>query len=73
MDVSPEKIEETRRQLIQQLEIKARNSLLQVINEVLGVGDLIMLSALNVDGRQKMLDVFIEQCQLLKKEMSDDV
>jgi len=40
--------------------------------QILGDGDLVILSALGIDGRQEILDIFIEQCKQLKKEMSDE-
>lgn len=50
------------------LENRAREEILAAIANVLGDGDLMFLSGLGIDGRQKMLDIFIEQCRLLSKE-----
>lgn len=51
---------------------EARGAIYDAINRVVAEGDLMVLGALGVDGRQKILDVFIEECQKLKEEFSNE-
>lgn len=63
-----EKTEQLKKLLLEHLELRAREELLGTITRVLGDADILFLSGLGIDGRQKMLDIFIKQCKLLKKE-----
>ena len=54
------------------LRARVRNSLMSVIQDALSEGDLLLLSALGIDGRPKILDVFMEECQILKKELENE-
>lgn len=58
--------------LDQELRNRVRSSFMAVMEATLSEGDLLLLSALGVDGRHKILDVFIEECQSLKKELNDE-
>lgn len=50
----------------------AENLILGLISSLLSEGDVIILSLMGIDGRQKILDVLIEQCEKLKKEFEDE-
>lgn len=69
---APVSSEETRERLqklaVDHLEEMARLAIFKAINQVLGGQDLLFLSGLGIDGRRKMLDVFIKECRKLKKE-----
>lgn len=54
------------------IEKSAENILLTVIAQLLSEGDVLVLGIIGIDGRQKILDVLIEQCQKLKKEFEND-
>ena len=53
------------------LKERVRTSVVQLITQAVGENDLLLLSALGIDGRGKMLDVFIEECQHLKEEFGN--
>jgi hypothetical protein len=57
--------------LLAHLEEKARVAFLEAIASVLKDGDILFLTAMGICGKKKMLDVFIEQCKILKKEEND--
>jgi len=40
----------------------------RLLMESLGQNDALLLSALGIDGKEKILDLFIEECQHLKGE-----
>lgn len=44
-----------------------------VISKLLSDGDIMILSLMGIDARSKILDVFIEQCTKLKKELDDEL
>lgn len=55
-------------ELEKHLQEQARLAILNAINTVSTQGDIFILSALGIDGRQKMLDLFIRECQSLMEE-----
>jgi hypothetical protein len=46
----------------------ARLAITRVITQTLSDGDVTILSLMGIDGKQKLLDVLIEECQKLKEE-----
>lgn len=66
-----EKTERLKKLLLDHLEVRAKEELLGTITRILGDADILFLSGLGIDGRQKILDVFIKQCRILKKEGFD--
>lgn len=52
------------------LSTKVRAAVSQTLMGLVGENDLLLLSALGIDGRQKILDVFIEECGTLKEEFA---
>ena len=63
-------------EFIAQAEAKLSKSaqllLVNLLTQLLSEGDILILSLMGVDGRQKILDVFIKECQKLKEEFKDD-
>lgn len=57
-----------KRLLVMHLETKAREAFLKALGSVLTEGDVLFLTGMGILGRKKMLDVFIKQCKILKKE-----
>lgn len=55
--------------LIAHLEMRARSAFIAAMGDVLKESDVLFLTAMGICGRKKMLDVFIKQCKLLKKEI----
>jgi hypothetical protein len=53
-----------------ELKTKVKNTVSLVLMDILKENDLLLLSALGIDGRQKILDVFIEECQALKEGLN---
>jgi hypothetical protein len=51
-----------------ELQTKVKSSIGNVLMGFLGQNDVLLLSALGIDGRAKILDVFIEVCGALKEE-----
>lgn len=70
--MSQNKLKTTKEEIRRSLRDKAKMQLTFAVIQILGDGDLVILSALGIDGRQEILDIFIEQCKQLKKEMSDE-
>lgn len=62
-------LDATRDQMLAHLERVAEKEIMSSLIRVLGQGDIIMLSALGIDARVKMLDVFIAHSQKLKTEI----
>lgn len=56
------------RDLKDSLRAKGREQILLAITTVLGDGDVMFLSGLGVDGRQELLNSFIQVCNELKEE-----
>jgi hypothetical protein len=52
------------------LKSKVRAALSHLLMSTVGENDLLLLSALGIDGRQKILDVFSEECRTLKEEFA---
>ena len=50
------------------LKAKVKDAVGSVLMGVVGQNDALLLSALGIDGRAKILDVFIEVCSALKEE-----
>ena len=63
-------LENVTRKMEEDLRKNARTSILQLLASVVGQNDLLLLAALGIDGRAKILDVFIEECQTLKEEFA---
>ena len=53
-----------------ELKTRVRGLVTNLLIEAISEGDLLLLSALGIDGRVKILDVFSEECQTLKEEFS---
>ncbi len=47
---------------------KSKEAVLRIITEVLGEGDLIILSGFGIDGRQELLKALIKECENQLKE-----
>jgi len=53
-----------------ELRTLVRSNVGHLLMETLKENDVLLLSALGIDGRQKILDVLIEECQSLKEEFN---
>jgi predicted transcriptional regulator len=74
-DITPDRIELLKAmsgEIRQSLHEKARLAINDAIASVLAQGDLVILSVLGIDGRVEMLDIFIEECESIKKEIIED-
>ena len=54
-----------------ELRTRVRSSVGYVLMNILSENDVLLLSALGIDGRQKILDVFMEECQSLKEDFQN--
>jgi len=63
---------EIQKELVELLGAKASLAIQQAILGIVGDSDIIVLSALGLDARQILLDCFIEQCKLIKKEITEN-
>ena len=57
---------------LERIEMSAEGLVTTVVATLLSEGDVIVLGMLGIDGRQKILDVLIEQCQKIKKEIENE-
>lgn len=55
-------------ELQNELKAKARNAVNGLVMGLLGQNDMLLLSALGIDAKEKILDVLIEECKSLKEE-----
>jgi hypothetical protein len=68
---SPEQLEETKKQLLAHLEGVVDRKITELFFSILSQGDVIALSAFDLDGREVMLDLIIKRCEQRKKELSN--
>lgn len=50
------------------LALKSKEAVMKAISEILGEGDLIILSGFGIDGRQELLKALIKECEEQLKE-----
>lgn len=70
MTIDREKVKQA---LLEALKSKARNSAIEALTKALTSGDLLILSGFGIDGKNVMLDIFIEECTKLKEEEADEI
>ena len=64
----PESLDQTKQKIESVLRQRARQALVRTLGEAMGGQELQILTALGVDGNEKLLQIFIEEAsQLLKK------
>jgi hypothetical protein len=54
----------------EELRNRIRKALTSILMDTLQEGDIFLLGALGIDGRQKILDVLSEECQTLKEDFA---
>ncbi|NBO55752.1 MAG: hypothetical protein EBU84_14465 [Actinobacteria bacterium] len=70
--IQDDELKEFAQDCLDRIERSAEGLVTTVVTNLLSEGDVIILGMMGIDGRQKILDVLIKQCEKLKKEIENE-